>query len=128
MGNKLRSSAIPCANATASPPKDISENAKKEDGEKPVVVRFKRVRKSELSLLSDEAESFMFGEPKRDDSSERSEDEQSSVMPKDTESEHNENESRTLNSSELSNHSNRLEENEDDSMVNERSNRCSDDS
>ncbi|XP_043268256.1 uncharacterized protein chif [Venturia canescens] len=55
--------------------------------EKPVVVRFKRVRRSELSLLSDEAESFMFGEPKRDDeSSEVSDADQSSVMPRDTES------------------------------------------
>ncbi|KAG7198784.1 hypothetical protein KM043_001765 [Ampulex compressa] len=57
--------------------------------EKPVVVRFKRVRKSELSLLSDEAESFMFGEPKREDSSETSDGEQSSVLPRDTESEYN---------------------------------------
>ncbi|KAK9501989.1 hypothetical protein O3M35_012605 [Rhynocoris fuscipes] len=31
----------------------------------PVVVRFKKVRKTELAVLSDEAESFMFGEPKK---------------------------------------------------------------
>uniref|UniRef100_T1I136 DBF4-type domain-containing protein n=1 Tax=Rhodnius prolixus TaxID=13249 RepID=T1I136_RHOPR len=42
----------------------------------PVVVRFKKVRKTELAVLSDEAESFMFGEPKRPsaESSESSED------------------------------------------------------
>ncbi|XP_014241663.1 uncharacterized protein LOC106662249 isoform X2 [Cimex lectularius] len=33
---------------------------------KSVVVRFKKVRKSELAVLSDEAESFMFGEPKKE--------------------------------------------------------------
>lgn len=41
----------------------------KSEGKEPVVVRFKKVRKTELSLLSDEAESFMFGEPSRRESS-----------------------------------------------------------
>lgn len=43
-------------------------------GEKePVVVRFKKVRRSELSVLSDEAENFMFGEqPKSETNSEES--------------------------------------------------------
>ncbi|XP_025263656.1 uncharacterized protein LOC105256098 isoform X2 [Camponotus floridanus] len=91
LGNKLRSSAV---TGSGNPqqhagPKDGDDEEKKEapsPSEKPVVVRFKRVRKSELSLLSDEAESFMFGEPKRDDSNEQTSDsEQSSVFPKDTE-------------------------------------------
>ncbi|CAB0010964.1 unnamed protein product [Nesidiocoris tenuis] len=36
------------------------------EGIKPVVVRFKKIRTAELALLSDEAENFMFGEPKRE--------------------------------------------------------------
>lgn len=40
------------------------------DEVKPVVVRFKKIRTTELALLSDEAESFMFGEPKKEDSEE----------------------------------------------------------
>lgn len=92
LGNKLRSSAVPGGGGGGlqhSPSKDGDDEEKKDDApssEKPVVVRFKRVRKSELSLLSDEAESFMFGEAKRDDSSETSDGEQSSVLPRDTES------------------------------------------
>ncbi|XP_011338622.1 uncharacterized protein LOC105280094 isoform X2 [Ooceraea biroi] len=89
LGNKLRSSAVPSGNPQQAALKDGDDEEKKEvpSSEKPVVVRFKRVRKSELSLLSDEAESFMFGEPKREDSSERtSDDEQSSVLPRDTDS------------------------------------------
>uniref|UniRef100_A0A1B6MBB6 DBF4-type domain-containing protein n=1 Tax=Graphocephala atropunctata TaxID=36148 RepID=A0A1B6MBB6_9HEMI len=49
-----------------------SEPAKtevKSEEKEPVVVRFKKVRQTELSLLSDEAESFMFGEPSRRESS-----------------------------------------------------------
>ncbi|XP_011698681.1 PREDICTED: uncharacterized protein LOC105456393 isoform X2 [Wasmannia auropunctata] len=104
LGNKLRSSAVPSGNSQHVTSKDGEGEEKKEapSNEKPVVVRFKRVRKSELSLLSDEAESFMFGEPKRDDSSERTSDgEQSSVLPRDTDSEANEtvNSSMSLNSS-----------------------------
>lgn len=94
LGNKLRSSAVPGGNSQHVTSKDDEDEEKKEvpSNEKPVVVRFKRVRKSELSLLSDEAESFMFGEPKRDDSSEQTSDgEQSSVLPRDTDSEANEN-------------------------------------
>ncbi|PSN39391.1 hypothetical protein C0J52_22684 [Blattella germanica] len=50
------------------------EKVKEIKVEEPVPVR--RVRKSELTLLSDEAESFMFGEPaRRDSSTESSEDE-----------------------------------------------------
>ncbi|XP_011500760.1 PREDICTED: uncharacterized protein LOC105364525, partial [Ceratosolen solmsi marchali] len=90
LGNKLRSSAISNSNVFVSPLKEQLDRAKKDEkpsSEKPVVVRFKRVRKSELSLLSDEAESFMFGDSRRDDdSSETSDGEQSSVLPKDTES------------------------------------------
>ncbi|XP_072745250.1 uncharacterized protein [Anoplolepis gracilipes] len=104
LGNKLRSSVVTGSNNPQQPPssKEADGEEKKEapsSSEKPVVVRFKRVRKSELSLLSDEAESFMFGEPKRDDSNEQTSDsEQSSVLPKDTEdSEANE----TANSSTL---------------------------
>lgn len=41
-----------------------------------VAVKFQRVRKSELTLLSDEAESFMFGEPVRHDSSTESSEEE----------------------------------------------------
>ncbi|XP_046688208.1 uncharacterized protein LOC124373943 [Homalodisca vitripennis] len=41
----------------------------KSEEKEPVVVRFKKVRQTELSLLSDEAESFMFGEPSRRESS-----------------------------------------------------------
>ncbi|XP_071576302.1 uncharacterized protein [Temnothorax nylanderi] len=94
LGNKLRSSAVPGGNSQHAALKDGEDEEKKEtpSNEKPVVVRFKRVRKSELSLLSDEAESFMFGEPKRDDSSEQTSDgEQSSVLPRETDSEANEN-------------------------------------
>lgn len=91
LGNKLRSSAAPGGNSQHAASKDGGgdDEEKKEEApssEKPVVVRFKRVRKSELSLLSDEAESFMFGEPKRDDSSDVSYGDQSSVLPRDTES------------------------------------------
>ncbi|XP_043461206.1 uncharacterized protein LOC122497884 isoform X2 [Leptopilina heterotoma] len=107
LGSKLRSSVIPpplppvVVVAAAAVEKEVCEEEKKDEGpssEKPVVVRFKRVRKSELSLLSDEAESFMFGETRRDDSSEASENEQSSVLPKDSESERE----NTLNSINLS--------------------------
>jgi len=98
LGNKLRSSVVSGGNSQHATSKDGESEEKKEtpSNEKPVVVRFKRVRKSELSLLSDEAESFMFGEPKRDDSSEQTSDgEQSSMLPRDTDSEANE----TVNSS-----------------------------
>ena len=101
LGSKLRSSMIPPSLTPSTPVKEVCEEVKKDEGpssEKPVVVRFKRVRKSELSLLSDEAESFMFGEPRRDDSSEASEGDQSSVLPKDTESERED----TMNSINLS--------------------------
>jgi hypothetical protein len=95
LGNKLRSSAISTSNVFISPLKEQTDRVKKDEkpsSEKPVVVRFKRVRKSELSLLSDEAESFMFGDSRReDDSSENSDGEQSSVLPKDTESDRDEN-------------------------------------
>ncbi|KAL0109445.1 hypothetical protein PUN28_014487 [Cardiocondyla obscurior] len=105
LGNKLRSSATPSGNSQLAVSRDGEDEEEKKElpsNEKPVVVRFKRVRKSELSLLSDEAESFMFGEPKRDDSSEQTSDgEQSSILPKDTESEANEN----VNSSILPNSS-----------------------
>ncbi|XP_043593078.1 uncharacterized protein LOC122572312 isoform X2 [Bombus pyrosoma] len=91
LGSKLRSSVLSNNNSQCTVQKDGDSEEKKEvpSSEKPVVVRFKRVRKSELSLLSDEAESFMFRELKRDDSSEISDDEQSSVLPRDTESECN---------------------------------------
>ncbi|XP_033208039.1 titin homolog [Belonocnema kinseyi] len=98
--SKLKSNAI-----APTPPvkvvKEVVDEVKKDEGpssEKPVVVRFKRVRKSELSLLSDEAESFMFGDPRRDDSSEASEGDQSSVLPKETESDRED----TMNSINLS--------------------------
>ncbi|CAL7941649.1 unnamed protein product [Xylocopa violacea] len=93
LGSKLRSSVLPNNNSQCTVQRDDGDGEEKKEevpsSEKPVVVRFKRVRKSELSLLSDEAESFMFGELKRDDSSEISDDEQSSVLPRDTESEYN---------------------------------------
>ncbi|XP_012286367.1 uncharacterized protein LOC105702957 isoform X2 [Orussus abietinus] len=87
LGSKLRSSTLPASNPSvvSKYPDEEKEKSDPAVSEKPVVVRFKRVRKSELSLLSDEAESFMFGEPRREDSSD-SEGEQSSVLPKDTES------------------------------------------
>lgn len=44
---------------------DDAKNEMKPNEKEPVVVRFKKVRKSELTILSDEAESFMFGEPVR---------------------------------------------------------------
>ena len=90
LGSKLRSSVISNNNSQCTVQKDVDGEEKKEvpSSEKPVVVRFKRVRKSELSLLSDEAESFMFGELRRDDSSEAASDEErTSVLPRDTESE-----------------------------------------
>lgn len=91
LGSKLRSSIVSNNNSQCTVQKDADDEEKKEvpSSEKPVVVRFKRVRKSELSLLSDEAESFMFGEPRRDDSSEVSDEEQSSVLPRETDSEYN---------------------------------------
>ncbi|XP_069675973.1 protein chiffon-like isoform X2 [Periplaneta americana] len=53
------------------------EGTKKESKvEETVTVKFQRVRKSELTLLSDEAESFMFGEPVRKDSSSDSSEEE----------------------------------------------------
>ncbi|KAK2577792.1 hypothetical protein KPH14_011999 [Odynerus spinipes] len=104
LGSKLRSSTLPDNNVSNAANKDADEDEKKEEpsSEKPVVVRFKRVRKSELSLLSDEAESFMFGEPKRDDTSEVSDEEQNSVLPRDTESEYNETVSSDILSASLS--------------------------
>lgn len=51
----------PCPGNTG----DDTKNELKPVEKEPVVVRFKKVRKSELTLLSDEAESFMFGEPVR---------------------------------------------------------------
>ena len=91
LGSKLRSSVLSNNNSQCTVQRDGDCEEKKEvpSSEKPVVVRFKRVRKSELSLLSDEAESFMFREFKRDDSSETSDGEQSSILPRDTESECN---------------------------------------
>lgn len=91
LGSKLRSSVLSNNNSQCTVQRDGDCEEKKEvpSSEKPVVVRFKRVRKSELSLLSDEAESFMFRELKRDDSSETSDGEQSSILPRDTESECN---------------------------------------
>ncbi|XP_029048850.1 uncharacterized protein LOC114878804 isoform X1 [Osmia bicornis bicornis] len=91
LGSKLRSSVLSNNNSQCTVQKEGNSEEKKEvpSSEKPVVVRFKRVRKSELSLLSDEAESFMFGELKRDDSSEISDGDQSSFLPRDTESECN---------------------------------------
>ncbi|XP_011300467.1 uncharacterized protein [Fopius arisanus] len=107
LGNKLRSSTSQCGTAPSAPstikelkeaeqvkePEHIEETIKKENepsSEKPVVVRFKRVRKSELSLLSDEAESFMFGDSRRDDSTDASDTAEdgsnSSILPGDTES------------------------------------------
>ncbi|XP_063975766.1 uncharacterized protein LOC135161788 isoform X2 [Diachasmimorpha longicaudata] len=104
LGNKLRSSTAHWNNAssvaTLKDPKELENQRELEDAvkkddepssEKPVVVRFKRVRKSELSLLSDEAESFMFGDSRRDDSTDASENgddngSSSSVLPVDTES------------------------------------------
>ncbi|XP_053997623.1 uncharacterized protein LOC128886609 isoform X1 [Hylaeus anthracinus] len=87
LGSKLRSSVMPNSNSQCIVKREDDEEKKElPSSEKPVVVRFKRVRKSELSLLSDEAESFMFGELKRDDSSEASDEEQSSVLPRDTDS------------------------------------------
>lgn len=108
LGNKLRSSVVPGGNSQHATSKDGEDEEKKEapSNEKPVVVRFKRVRKSELSLLSDEAESFMFGEPKRDDSSEQTSDgEQSSVLPRDTDSEANENVNSSMSPNSLLNSS-----------------------
>ncbi|KAK0087146.1 hypothetical protein PV325_001659 [Microctonus aethiopoides] len=106
LGNKLRSSTAHLTNNHSPVIKEIKKEVekevkevkevKKDDGpssEKPVVVRFKRVRKSELSLLSDEAESFMFGDSRRDDTSgtsdwnNESSSGGSSVLPKDTSSE-----------------------------------------
>ncbi|XP_014208744.1 myb-like protein X isoform X2 [Copidosoma floridanum] len=125
LGNKLRSSAIPISNQLAvSPSKENqTEQAKPEEGdkpssEKPVVVRFKRVRKSELSLLSVEAESFMFGDPRRDDNfSDESDGEQSSILPKDTESDGEEAvDSIVLSSSQESNITPKQEFIEDDSQ------------
>ncbi|XP_034940806.1 trichohyalin-like isoform X2 [Chelonus insularis] len=99
LGNKLRSSVAHVSNNQSLPVKEVEKEkeVKKDDGpssEKPVVVRFKRVRKSELSLLSDEAESFMFGESRRDDwsnssdwNNEKSNSSSSSILPNDTESE-----------------------------------------
>lgn len=136
LGNKLRSSAIPNATATESAESTALKQLKKEkedeveqdegeevvdeqpSSEKPVVVRFKRVRKSELSLLSDEAESFMFREPKREDSSELSEDDCSSVLPKDTESDAQDNKNSTcISSSELDKTGNKNEATDEDSQV-----------
>uniref|UniRef100_A0A1B6DQA9 DBF4-type domain-containing protein n=1 Tax=Clastoptera arizonana TaxID=38151 RepID=A0A1B6DQA9_9HEMI len=50
----------------------LSKNDVKPEEKEPVVVRFQKIRKTELTLLSDEAENFMFGEPIRKESSENS--------------------------------------------------------
>lgn len=103
LGSKLRSSAIPpsCNLFISSSREHNDRSPKKEDklsSDKTIGMRFKRVRKSELSLLSDEAETFMFGENRRDDSSSESDGEQSSVLPRDTESD-GDADSQTLESS-----------------------------
>lgn len=51
-------------NGSCSDEGDSSSKVKKplSKNKEPVVVRFKKVRKSQLSVLSDEAESFMFGD------------------------------------------------------------------
>lgn len=82
-GNATTGTAAEEAVTTENP--EVARPNDEPSSEKPVVVRFKRVRRSELSLLSDEAESFMFGEPKREDeTSEVSDADQSSVMPRET--------------------------------------------
>lgn len=55
-----------CVTQNCSEP---SKNEIKSEGKEPVVVRFKKVRQTQLSILSDEAESFMFGEPSKRESS-----------------------------------------------------------
>ena len=102
LNNKLRSSTFPTNNMLISAAKEASINEEEGSSDKPVKLYFKRVRKSELSLLSNEAECFMFGEPKRDDDSSSVESENSdnntSILPKDTESENDKN----VNSIEIS--------------------------
>ncbi|XP_008548725.1 uncharacterized protein PF3D7_1120600 isoform X1 [Microplitis demolitor] len=97
IGNKLRSNTAHLNSNNHSVPviKEVEKEVEKDEGpssEKPVVVRFKRVRKSELSLLSDEAESFMFGDSRRDEwsnstdwNNESGSNSSSSVVAKDTE-------------------------------------------
>lgn len=114
LGSKLRSSAIPpgCNHIISSREHNdrfSKKDDKYEDDKTTIGMRFKRVRKSELTLLSDEAETFMFGEPRRDDSSSESDGEQSSVLPRDTESDRD-GDSQTLESSPA-----KQEANEDDS-------------
>lgn len=53
------------------------EGSKEQDKE-PVVVRFKKVRRSQLALLSDEAENFMFGESTKKETTRKGEDSSSS--------------------------------------------------
>ncbi|KAK3930587.1 Protein chiffon [Frankliniella fusca] len=46
-------------------PSSVQNRTGSQEEKEPVVVRFKKVRRSELSVLSDEAENFMFGEQTR---------------------------------------------------------------
>jgi len=64
-GDAAKEEVAPPAEAGAHDAHDMKE---------PVVVRFKKIRRSELSVLSDEAENFMFGDQAKSDSNSDSSD------------------------------------------------------
>lgn len=73
LSSKLRSSSTVVTNdVKVKEPVIKEEKVVRTSDDKSLVVKFKRIRKSELSTLSDEAENFMF--PRKDDSSNEQED------------------------------------------------------
>lgn len=69
LNSKLRSTGFFVqsnhADGTVNGQSNVPNRTGSQEEKEPVVVRFKKVRRSELSVLSDEAENFMFGEQTR---------------------------------------------------------------
>ncbi|KAJ9593607.1 hypothetical protein L9F63_014846 [Diploptera punctata] len=104
--SKLRSSGYYPSQRDLEPPikQEVKEEKVECNGdqshkvEEPAPTKFLRVRKSELTLLSDEAESFMFGEPTRKESStESSEEEEEDCKSKINKNSRKENSNEELN-------------------------------
>ena len=64
----VNGNCTPNSAAVAASREHQQPSAENKEEKEPVVVRFRKVRKSQLAVLSDEAESFMFGEPTKKES------------------------------------------------------------
>ncbi|CAH0383855.1 unnamed protein product, partial [Bemisia tabaci] len=76
--SKLRSAGSVTNDSDTESHDRTKDNKSSVDDKEPIVVRLHKVRRTELNLLSNEAENFMFGEPKRPLSETSSEDENDS--------------------------------------------------